>query len=341
MANSRIPDRSSFRLTLVFAVGLHGVLGVLAVLLPSPRTPGAPPRQLEVELSVEELFDAPDRKPDPSTAAIPPSDSSRPATGGPVARSLGELDEGPTVDGTPPLDPLEPAAPGGEPALTDERVTEVDPTERPRRRLRLRLSATDLAELTREDELRRPPRGRAAEAPAKRPTSPGLLVEGLQELDGERGTARSSASISAAYRARAAAPAAGRATFVLTTDAQGNVTGVQGADAAGQSSAWANFLDDLRRQLSGRRLRVPSGAAGLRTTLRVESGVTATTPAERDRTKRGAALGQDHHARDFGWDESTHAAERPDRLTPTVGFNISLSKEGPPVRVTLLGETIL
>ena len=178
------------------------------------------------------------------------------------------------------------------------------------------------------------------EPPSPAP-SIGLLVEGLAQLDAERGVSRSGAAIHAAYEAARRAAPNGIALFDLRTDEHGVVLSVTLASAASEETRWQRFGQELLELLKDRRLRVPAGAKGLATRLRIERGKLAQTLTERDKVKRGAALGQGElHSREPR-DTSTRAHLDGPQLSPTLGVTVAGGGGGALIRVAVLDERAL
>jgi hypothetical protein len=169
-----------------------------------------------------------------------------------------------------------------------------------------------------------------------------LLVEGLAQLDGERGVSRSGAAIHAGYEAARRAAPNGIALFELRTDERGVVVSVTLASAPSEEARWQRVRQELEERLKDRRLRVPPGARGLATRLRIERGQLAQTLTERDTAKRGAALGQrELHSREPR-DTSTRAhLDDPRQLSPTLGVSGSGAGGGALIRVAVLDERAL
>lgn len=179
------------------------------------------------------------------------------------------------------------------------------------------------------------------EAPRPAP-SVGLLVEGLAQLDAERGVSRSGAAIHAGYEAARRAAPSGIAFFDLRTDEHGVVLSVTLASAPVEETRWQLVRQELQELLKDRRLRVPAGAKGLATRLRIERGPLAQTLSERDKVKRGAALGQQElHSREPR-DTSTRAhLDDPRQLSPTLGVSIAGAGGGALIRVAVIDERAL
>jgi hypothetical protein len=178
--------------------------------------------------------------------------------------------------------------------------------------------------------------------PPRPAPSVGLLVEGLAQLDAERGVSRSSAAIHAGYEAARRAAPNGIALFDLRTDEHGVVLSVTLASAPSEETRWQRVGQELQELLKDRRLRVPAGAKGLATRLRIERGQLAQTLTERDKAKRGAALGQQElHSREPR-DTSTRAQlDDPRQLSPTLGVSVAGGGGGALIRVAVLDERAL
>jgi hypothetical protein len=179
------------------------------------------------------------------------------------------------------------------------------------------------------------------EAPERIRPSIGLLSEGLAQMAAEKGVSRSSAAVSAAYvAAREGAPAEGIALFDVRADATGavvSVTPVSGADA----ERWRAVAERMRTLLAGQRLRVPSGAAGMLTRLRIERGDVAKKPSELGKLERGPAMGQEGplHPRQVAV-ESTQKSLENGQLTPTWMVHSS-ARNARTMRVVIVSERLL
>lgn len=178
--------------------------------------------------------------------------------------------------------------------------------------------------------------------PPRPAPSVGLLVEGLAQLDAERGVSRSGAAIHAGYEAARRAAPSGIAFFDLRTDEDGVVLSVTLASAPWEESRWQLVRQELQELLKDRRLRVPVGAKGLATRLRIERGPLAQTLIERDEVKRGAALGQrEIHAREPR-DLSTRAhLDDARQLSPALGVSVAGAGGGALIRVAVIDERVL
>lgn len=195
-------------------------------------------------------------------------------------------------------------------------------TSRPR--VRLFLGAQDLKALV----------GPAEQGPSK---SAALFSEGST---GEVGASVSSPAISAGYRSAQLGPRVGTAVFEVRTSAAGAVTAVY-LLSDDDSGAWAGVTQDLLRRLGASLLRVPEGAKGVVTRLRIDRGYLAKDLSERGKVQKGTALGQDHHPKDLGWDESTQGSTRPNRLAPSAGVSSEMLNQNVPTRVVLLSQQFL
>jgi hypothetical protein len=170
-----------------------------------------------------------------------------------------------------------------------------------------------------------------------------LLVEGLAQLDAERGVSRSGAAIHAGYEAARRAAPDGIAVFDLRTNDRGMVVSVSLVSAPSQEVSWQRVGQELQKLLKDRRLRVPAGARGLATRLRIERGQLAQTLTERAAVKRGVALGQrEIHSREPPRDTSTRAhLDDPRQLSPTLGVSVGGAGGGALIRVAVLDERAL
>jgi len=198
----------------------------------------------------------------------------------------------------------------------------------PGRKVRLFLAPSELAELTRAQE----------PLPEAKPPSPGLLVEGLLEQDAEKGLSRSSQAVSASRRAAELGPEEGTAVLELRVDAEGHVTNVT---VIGGAPQWSKVAADVLARLQGKKLKVPAGSKGMLARLRIDRGSLAEEPGSKGRVERGAALGQEHHARDYGWNESTQAGGHGDRMAPTLGVSSEMLRHRVKSRIRLLSEQAL
>jgi|GEM_PF-2537490 len=326
------------RFEIALAVAALGHVGLLS------RTPAeletASRRALEgasLEIEVLSWVDARDEPPahlGAAAAADGPGRAMVSLPAGATAQPTFEPEELAPDAASEPLAPMEetsaefqplPAAPGAEQAAA------------PRPRVTLFLGQSDLAELSR----RNPRKAReVAPAPEAPRASVGLLSEGLQALDAEKGLSGSSPAVSASYRAARLGPSVGTAVFEIRTDARGAVTSVKLIGDAG-NGPWLSVAADLLARLKDRLLRLPEGAKGLVTRLRIDRGELAQDLSERGKTKRGVAIGQDHHPKDLGWDESTQGSSRPSRLAPSLGVSSDDLRTSIKTRVRLLSQQSL
>jgi hypothetical protein len=114
------------------------------------------------------------------------------------------------------------------------------------------------------------------------------------------------------------------------------------ASAPSEEARWQRVVQELRELLTARRLRVPAGAKGLYTRLRIERGQLAQTLTERDKAKRGAALGQDGlHSREPRETSTRAHLDDPRELSPTLGVSVAGPGGGALIRVTVLDEKAL
>jgi hypothetical protein len=172
------------------------------------------------------------------------------------------------------------------------------------------------------------------------PPSVGLLNEGLAQMSAANGLSRSSAAVSAAYQAASAhAPAAGLAVFEVEADASGAVVAVTLVSEGPEYAKWSRVADELRAELAKRKLRVPQGAAGLLTRLRIERGRYAEDLAAMNRLERGAAVGQGALPPRQAADESTQGSLGRE-LTPTAQV-LSSERSARATRVVIIGERVL
>lgn len=230
----------------------------------------------------------------------------------------------------PPEEP-DVAAPESAPASGVE-VAGV-PLARPegqRKPVRLFLGPKDLAELSRKVE--------PTEA-APGAQSVARITEEAEAMDGSKGLSRSSAAVSVGYRSAQLGPEVGTAVLEVRTDARGVVTSVR---VLGNhvTDAWVLVADDLLNRLKERILRVPAGAQGLLTRLRIDRGYLAEDLSERGRVKRGVAMGQDHHEKDYGWDESTQASFGGHRPAPSLGVSSEWLRNRVKTRVSIVSQQV-
>jgi len=182
----------------------------------------------------------------------------------------------------------------------------------------------------------------AVPEPAASKPSIGLLTEGLAEMDAQKGISPSSPAIGVAYQsARSLAPATGTAVFELQSDPAGLVHTVRVLSASTDQESWKRVAERLQQLLASRRLRVPQGANGVVTRLRIDRGALAQPLAERGRTKRGAALGQAPLHPKQQTEESTRASLEPGQLSPTLGVTVAGGATAPATRVVVVSERYL
>lgn len=178
--------------------------------------------------------------------------------------------------------------------------------------------------------------------PPPPPPSVGRLVEGLAELDAQRGLSPSSAASGAGHQAALEqAPDSGIGVFDVVTDGSGLVLSVTLVSPGRDEARWRRVGERMLELLRERRLRVPPGARGLAARLRIERGEVALALSERGRTSRGTGIVQGPlHPRETS-DESTRASLEPGRLSPTLGIQVAGGPRGPLTRVVLVSERAL
>jgi len=311
-----------FAFALVLATALH--------ILVLGRSLGTAPRVLEPDNADVELEVLDWRDLDSSETARPEhaAEARRlPSTSGQAPAhvpSAGTSDAAPAI--APTTDASVAPAAVQPPPGSDGPANTAKPASRP---VRLFLSAADLKELA--------GRPRTQERGPSR--SAALLSQG-SESGADVAASASGPAVSAGYRAAQLGPHVGTAVLEVRTDAQGSVTGVHlvGDD---ESGFWSLVADDLLKRLAKSVLRLPAGAKGMITRLRIDRGYLAEDPAARGKVKRGTALGQERHAKDYGWDESTQASTGPGRLAPTAGVSSESLRTSVPTRVLLLSQQFL
>lgn len=311
-------SRHRFGATLLLATLFHGGL-VFVDQRRSQDVVNAPRELLEVDVFDPEEPQPVEPQPVSTEHALRTAPALATSPGAPSAKVASATAE-PSVSEAPPQ-----VVPGVAP-----RIAEASPRLEPKkgRGVRLFLNARELNELT------------DASSPEPAPQSApsvGLLREGLAAMDAEKGLSASSPQVSAGYRAAAHGPATGTAVFELRTDASGAVSAVNLVGAPGDG-AWAAVAADLLRRLKQQRAVLPAGAKGMVTRIRIDRGALAEVLSERGKTKRGVALGQDHHAKDYGWNESTQASSQPGGMSPSLGVSSEMLNTSVKTRVTLLGQ---
>jgi len=266
--------------------------------------PGAADQRVRLPSEPEELH-APARALPRSVAVAVPTEQLAPG-------------EAPTV---PPADPVpgftSPVAPGAAGG-------KAGPT---RPAVRLYLGAADLKALV-------GPSPTAEQGPANSATLFGA------HSGAEVAASPSSPAVSAGYRAAQLGPRVGTAVVEVHTSAQGSVTAVYlvGDD---ESGLWSAVVADLLGRLGHSVLRLPAGAKGMITRLRIDRGYLAEDLAVRGKVERGVALGQDHHPKDLSWEESTQGSMRSGRLAPTAGVSSESLRTSVPTRILLLSQQFL
>lgn len=99
------------------------------------------------------------------------------------------------------------------------------------------------------------------------------LKSALDAKDTETGSGFGGPVVSVAHATAGASTAMGYATFDVSTDAFGRVTMVRVVDFGGDGKSWQAMAKDLHASLGGRKLRVPTGAAGVSVRLRIEAAM--------------------------------------------------------------------
>lgn len=103
------------------------------------------------------------------------------------------------------------------------------------------------------------------------------LKGAVDAKDTENGSGFGGPVVSAAHAAAGGASVLGWATFDVATDALGAVTRVRLVDWGGDERQWQGVEKDLGASLSGKKLRVPTGAAGV--SVRVKIGAAMRLPS--------------------------------------------------------------
>jgi hypothetical protein len=100
-----------------------------------------------------------------------------------------------------------------------------------------------------------------------------LVHDELRAGDQERGLGASGPLVSAAHEAASPsiAPDVGEALLDVVTDSEGKVVDVSVAGASGERSVWSDFAHEVARQMGSKRLKVPPGARGVHTRIRVRA----------------------------------------------------------------------
>jgi hypothetical protein len=307
-----------FAISLTIAAALH-----LALLVQhiggAPRTFGLDVADIEVDfLAWDEPVDDAQALPKESEEAIPASSGRVASAASPRALESAVVDAPTTAALDAVVEADVAAPPAGVPSGTAPGA--------PRPGVRLYLGAGDLRDLV----------GRPGEQGPSR--SAALFSEGLGP--GEVGASASGPAVSAGYRAARLGPAVGTAVFEVRTNAAGSVTAVY-LVSDDESGVWTGVTQDLLSRLAASVLRLPEGAKGMITRLRIDRGYLAQDLSERGKVQKGAALGQDHHPKDLGWDESTQGSMRTGRLAPTAGVSSEILHGSVRTRVVLLSQQLL
>ena len=295
------------------AVALHAlVLGLAALTKPAPsRAPALPPPEGELEIAID----------------VAPPDEAPTSAAGSVVASLGK----PAAFARGSFTSRSVAPPAeGEPRILEAKPEKDGPplVLLPRREVDLGLGGGIAREILRERRA------------APRKESAGRLAEELEARIAARGQGRSAVAVGAAYNAARHAPPLGTAVFDVRADQSGRVISVTLVSFGSDEPSWRRVESALKKQLERRRMRVPAGARGLSATLRIERGALA--DPNRDRTKRGVALGQDSLGPKDVRDESTRASFEPGRLSPTTSSGGVAGGASPThTSVVLLGERVL
>lgn len=305
-------------MALVVALGLHAVL----VLGSRHASRGPEPHaQRPAELEIEVL--APPR--DIAAAStvreqgeVPPA---RLANAAATLRATREaVERTPAIEGAPPLAPAAEVPPSTAP------VASAPP------------APIDLG--LQGGVLRDALLGRRFDVPAPSKPSIGLLTEGLAQSDAAKGLSRSSAAVSAGYLAAdRLAPPMGLALFEVRADATGAIVSVNLVSEGPDEAGWLQVAEAMRRELAKRKLRVPPGALGLLTRLRVERGQHAADPSAMNRLERGPAMGQGPLPPRQAADESTQSSLGRG-LSPTLQV-YSSEKKARATRVVIVSERVL
>jgi hypothetical protein len=334
MSNQRSPRRLHPALATLIAFGVHAAL-LVAVRLQAPQPPVSVLRTVDAEiellLETQEEGTADGRR---ELAAAPVTDLSHGADATTASRTAVPA-KAPRADariaradvatlGVAPGASDVSSAPGAEPASEAGAPSAAQPID-----LGLNGGVRRTALLE----------GWSEPSAVEPKPSDGGLRAGLAALDAQRGLSRSSATNPAGYEAaRRFAPPNGIGIFDILTDERGLVLSVTLASAPADEARWQRVGEELHALLEDRRFRVPLGAKGLAARVRIETGELAKDIADRFRTLRGPALGQDTSQAREAHNESTRAQLEPGQLSPSLGVKLAGGGSPQHIRVVLLSE---
>lgn len=116
------------------------------------------------------------------------------------------------------------------------------------------------------------------------------LSDDMRALDVATGHSIAGPLVSAAHEAASpnVAPDVGTATIEIEADASGEVVAARVVDASGDRARWEDVAEQIRRSMAHKRLRVPSGARGVRAHVRIVAERTLPS-GERTSIHSGAA----------------------------------------------------
>jgi hypothetical protein len=164
-----------------------------------------------------------------------------------------------------------------------------------------------------------------------------MMRDELHQHDVEMGLGASGALIAAAHDAAvpSIAPDVGAATFEIDCDATGRITSARVVEAGADAAAWNDVAQRIVHLMASKPMRVPPGARGIRTRLRVVAD--RTLPAGESRGVRNGATTDD--ACDKSGGQSRCTAGLPAGVSGSWGdlSNIG-AKRSRIVRVQLLSE---
>jgi len=95
----------------------------------------------------------------------------------------------------------------------------------------------------------------------------------LDAKDTEVGSGFGGPVVSAAHSAAGSSGVLGWATFDVSTDSFGTVTTVKLVDFGGDAKQWQGVAKDLGASMQGRKLKVPTGAAGVAVRVKVDASM--------------------------------------------------------------------
>ena len=260
---------SPFGKALIVALALHGIL-VVRWMVSAPTATSPSTKNTATELQIE--LQSAERGLSASVAALPPTAEpaaiERRAAASPAKLTDRAVASAAAAQQVPTVAALQGKGAPSDSAATTQQLGSAAPAVP---KINLNLDSRLLRLLAMQAAVERP------EVRVKRRTQRDVEAELTRKFNGalladdvRRGYARGNVLIGSLSSAvRASGPVGGDATIRVTINSQGELNGLE--LLRGETSDWSAVLQSFRHQARGKRVRVPSGAQGLRVTFKVSA----------------------------------------------------------------------